>query len=331
MEHIVRIPSSFIITTLLLIALNGMPVSNRAAAAEARKVVAGQVSATATSWPAIIAQRKDFWTANGISVETVQIGVSEGMQALTSGSLNLMHSPCNTVINFIERGGKNVRIGLVTVAPHPGVLIGRKGLTNASELRGKSIGVSSVSSGSTILVRRLLKARGLNDSDYDVVGGQGTAEMFKGLQAGVFDAVWLVPPQSISAVKAGFSILGTFREVAPKFEFACFAVNTDWLKQDPEAARAFGKSWIEAVNWLYEPANRADAERYLVEEMKLPADIANKTYEEMILKHSDTYPRDGRTDLQAVRAVVNIMVEGGELTTMPKSEVREYVDERMLP
>jgi ABC-type nitrate/sulfonate/bicarbonate transport system substrate-binding protein len=303
---------------------------NEAGAAPAPKVSVGQVSATATSWPMIIAQRQGFFAANGIEIETIQIGVSEGMQALTSGSLSLMHDPCNTVIAFIERGVKNVRIGIVTVATHPGILIGKKGVGGIGELRGKTIGVSSVNSGSTVLVRRLLKAHGLENGQYDVVGGQGTAELFKGLQAGVFDAVWLIPPQSVAATDAGFPALGTFREVAPKFEFACFAANLDWLKSDPKDARAFGKSWLAGVSWLYDPANRAEAESYLADAMKLAPAVARETYEEMVVKNTDYYPRDGKTDPEALRAVVDISFQGGELQTMPTSDVSSYVDETML-
>ncbi len=303
---------------------------NEAGAAAATKVIVGQVAATATSWPMIIAQKKGFFAANGIEVETIQIGVSEGMQALTAGSLNLMHDPCNTVIDFIERGAKNVRIGMVTVGPHPGVLIGKKGVAAIGELRGKTIGVTSVNSGSTVLVRRLLKAHGLDNHDYDVVGGGGTAQLFKGLQAGVFDAVWLIPPQSVAAVDAGFPAIGAFREVAPKFDFACFAVNLDWLKREQKAAQAFGKSWLAGVSWLYDPANRAQAESYLAEAMKLAPAVARETYEEMVVKKVDYYPRDGRADPEALRAVVDISFQGGELQSMPTHDVRSYVDETML-
>ena len=58
------------------------------------------------------------------------------------------------------------------------------------------IGTSAIKSGSTILLRRLLKADGLGDKDYDLVAGQGSVQIFNGLRAGALAAVWLVPPQS---------------------------------------------------------------------------------------------------------------------------------------
>ncbi len=111
--------------------------------------------------------RKGFFAANGVEMDTVSIGVSPGMQAVAAGSLNIMHNTCNAVVSFIEMGGRGVHLSLVSMAIHPGVVVGKKGLRSASELKGKVVGTSSIKSGSTILLRRLLKARGLAPSDYD--------------------------------------------------------------------------------------------------------------------------------------------------------------------
>src|SRR4051812_10677761 len=204
-----------------LLALQTVALS-AAPAWSATKVSFGQVSPTATTWPGIVATKKGFFAANGVEMDTVSIGVSPGMQAVASGSLNIMHNTCNAVISFIEQGGKGTHLSLVSMGIHPGVVVGKKGLVSPSELKGKVVGTSSIKSGSTILLRRLLKVRGLASTDYDVVAGQGSAQIFSGLQAGAFDAIWLVPPQSLTAVTAGFPVIGTFKEVAPKFPFVCF-------------------------------------------------------------------------------------------------------------
>ena len=209
------------------------------------KVTFGQVSPTATVWPGVVATKKGFFAANAIEMEVVSIGVSPGMQAVAAGSLDIMHNTCNAPISFYEGGGKNVRISLVSMATHPALLVGKKGMKSAAELKGKVVGTSSIKSGSTILLRRLLKSRGLPDKSYDVVAGQGSAQIFNGLQAGALDAVWLVPPQSYVAESAGYPVLGSFREVAPKFPFVCFVTNTEWLKAKRDVGRRFVKAWLE--------------------------------------------------------------------------------------
>jgi NitT/TauT family transport system substrate-binding protein len=299
-------------------------------AGAADKVSFGQVSPTATVWPGVVATRKGFFAANGVEMDTVSIGVSPGMQAVASGSLNIMHNTCNAVISFIEMGGGGVHLSLVSMGIHPGVVVGKKGLTSASELKGKVVGTSSIKSGSTILLRRLLKARGLAPSDYDVVAGQGSAQIFSGLQAGALDAVWLVPPQSLTATTAGYPVIGTFKEVAPKFPFVCFATNDAWRKSNMAAAQGFAKAWLAGVAWLYDPKNRAEAEQLLAEELKLKPEIAAATYDALIVNGADTYPRDGKVDLDVLRAMIDIMVEGEELPARPQGDIGRYLDDTML-
>ena len=62
----------------------------------------------------------------------------------------------------LEVGRQRRPSALVSMCIHPGVVVGRKGIKSAGELKGKVIGTSSIKSGSTILLRRLLKARGLS-------------------------------------------------------------------------------------------------------------------------------------------------------------------------
>src|SRR5215208_695755 len=114
-----------------------------APALSATKVSFGQVSPTATVWPGVVAAKKGFFAANGVEIDPVSIGVSPGMQAVASGSLNIMHNTCNAVISFIESGGKGTHLSLVSMGIHPGVVVGKKGLKSASELKGKVVGTSS--------------------------------------------------------------------------------------------------------------------------------------------------------------------------------------------
>src|SRR6185312_5623251 len=133
-------------------------------------------------------------------------------------------------------------------------------IKDARELKGKVIGTSSIQSGSTVALKRLLKAKGLGDGEYDLVAGQGSAQIYQGLQSGALDAVWLVPPQSLAAAQAGFAILGSFKEVAPKFMFTCFSANSEWLKAKTKLAQNFAEAWLKGVAWLNDKANRKEAE-----------------------------------------------------------------------
>ena len=316
-------------TCAALAALTLATLAGVAPAGAVDRVTFGQVSPTATLWPGVVAAKKGFFAAAGVEMDVVSIGVSPGQQAVASGSLDIMHNACNAIVAYIEQGGTGAKLAMVSMAGHPAVLIGRKGLADARDLKGKAIGTSSINSGSTILLKRLLKAKGLGDGDYDLAAGQGSAQIFQGLQAGALDAVWLVPPQSFTAAAAGYPVLGSFQEVAPKFMFVCFAVNSAWLTAKPDVAHRFARAWLQGVGWLYDPANRAEAEKLLAEELKITPQIATQSYDQLVTR-DHAYPRDGKVDLDALRAVVEIMVEGKELPGKPQGDVTKYVDERLL-
>ncbi len=323
-----RAPGSRVTVSLAVLAVAALALVAPASAAD--KVSFGQVSPTATVWPGVVATKKGFFAANNIEMDTLSIGVSPGMQAVAAGSLDIMHNTCNAPIAFYEGGGTNVRISMVSMSTHPALLVGRKGMKSIAELKGKVVGTSSIKSGSTILLRRLIKAHGLGEKDYDLVAGQGSAQIFNGLQGGALDAVWLVPPQSYTAASAGFAVLGSFREVAPKFPFVCFVTNTAWLKTKQDVGRRFVKSWLAAVAWLHDPNNRAEAEQLLAADLKVSPEAVAKTYDDLIVKNPDTFPRSGKLDDEALRSILDIMVEGEELSAMPKGDLHKYVDETLL-
>jgi ABC-type nitrate/sulfonate/bicarbonate transport system substrate-binding protein len=129
---------------------------------------------------------------------------------------------------------------------------------------------------------------------------------------------------------AGYSVLGSFREVAPNYPFVCFGVNTDWLASKAEVARRFAHAWFKGVAWLYDPANRAEAEALLAQGLKVSADAAARTYESLIVQNKNTFSRDGKIDPEALRNIVTVMVEGEELPAMPKGDLSKYLDETMV-
>lgn len=300
-----------------------------AAAADAT-VTLGRVAKTSTAWPEFVASDHGEWAKSGIKLDQVQIGVSEGVQALGAGSLNAMHGPCNSMVSYAAKGGKDTTMVFVTVAPHPGVVIAGKSIKSASDLKDKVIGVASVNSGSTVLVRELLAEKGLPVEDQGIVGGQGTPQLYRGLAAGAYDAVYSIPPFSSAAKADGYTVLGSFSEVAPKVPFTCVAMNTKWVEENGETARNFVKTWLAGVAWLNDPANEEEATSILQRELKLEPKVAATTYDEMV-GESTVFPGDGRLSEEAYQAMTKIMVEGGELDEAPEGTVDDYFTDKLLP
>ena len=287
-------------------------------------VTVGIISPTATSWPEYIGVRKGFFQDEGVAIDEVQIGVVEGAQALSAGSLHIMHEPCNSLITFIEKGGRNVVIDSVTITPHPGVIVSAKANDRIADLKGKVLGVPSINAGSTVMLRQLLAQKGLPRSEYELVTGTGTANLYNGLRAGAFQATWLMPPQSLAAASEGFHVLASFAEFAPDIPYNCLGINKPWHDANPKLLEKFNATWLKAVRWLYDPQNKREASQILADKSKLKLDVAESTYDEMVAKVR-AFSLDGKADLPGFKKLIDVMVEGGELSAQPTGDVTRYL------
>jgi ABC-type nitrate/sulfonate/bicarbonate transport system substrate-binding protein len=303
-------------------AVLAMCVSQGASAAD--KITVGRISPTATSWPEYAGLKRGFFAENGIEIDPVQIGVAEGAQALSAGSLNIMHEPCNSLITFIEKGGKNVVIFFVTVTPHPGVIVGGKANTKIDDLKGKTLAVTYINAGSTAMFRRVLEQKGLRKSDYELVAGTGTANLYNGLKVGAYQAVWLMPPQSLAANEDGFHILASFGEIAPDVPYNCLGANKAWYDANPQLVQRFQDAWLKSTAWLYDSKNKREAAQALADVSRLKLEVAERTYDEMIEKVK-AFPTDGKADFAGFQKMIELMIEGGELQTAPKVDIRAYL------
>jgi ABC-type nitrate/sulfonate/bicarbonate transport system substrate-binding protein len=305
-------------------AVVGVAVCVSQGASALDKITVGRISPTATSWPEYVGIKKGFFAEGGIEIDPVQIGVVEGAQALAAGSLNIMHEPCNSLTTFIEKGGKNVVIFFVTVTPHPGVVVGGKANQKIDDLKGKTLATTFINAGSTVMFRRVLEQKGLRRSDYEIVAGTGTANLYNGLKVGAYQAVWLMPPQSLAAIEDGFHILASFAEVAPDVPYNCLGANKAWYDANPALVKRFQDAWLKSTRWLYDPNNKRESAEALAAVSKLKLGVAETTYDEMVQKVK-AFPLDGKADFAGFQKMIELMVEGGELQSPPKGDIRSYL------
>jgi hypothetical protein len=67
-------------------------------------------------------------------------------------------------------------------------------------------------------------------------------------------------------------------------------------------------AYIESLRWARDPANRAEAVALLAQRLKLPADIAEATYERAIDPVNGLVP-DARLDMDGLRNVMALRAE----------------------
>lgn len=280
----------------------------------------------ATHWPVYIAQQKGWFAQQGLDLDiTVTQTAARSIQFLVSDALDLASTSAGTMLKANEQGADLVIVsGLNNNVVYS--LVAQPDLSSFAALRGKTIGVSDLADGSTVLMRKLLRANGLADSDYEIVQVGGTSERYAALKSGGVAAALLIQPTDFRAVREGFRQLGMTSEVVTNYAFIVDIVRREWLRQHEPLLLAYLRARIAADRWLYDPANREEALAILMEATRASAADAAATYD-LLVRQFQIYSRAAEVDLSGLRTLIEAMVELGQLTP-PLPDPATLVDDR---
>src|SRR5262249_21825296 len=145
----------------------------------------------------------------GVDVEMTTLQTNEAVAALVSGSLDVLHCPTDACVTAVSKGAQIRMVNDYSLeAPYD--LIAKPELTTVADLRGKSIGVSSLSAGTGSLAKILLRAQGFGPDDYQLTQAGGNPQRYVALQSGGVDAALLSDPVNFAALLEGYRPLLRF-------------------------------------------------------------------------------------------------------------------------
>ncbi|HEX9787615.1 MAG TPA: ABC transporter substrate-binding protein, partial [Candidatus Binatia bacterium] len=224
--------------------------------------------------PLWVADKKGFFEREGIDVEvTVTRGTSPSMQALVAESIHAALSANDGPIGLIEKGINLAMIAGGSKTTH--MILGGKNIKTFEDLRGTTIGSSTLTSGTAFLLRRVLKKKGLEyPKDYTLVSVGGSGPSLMALSAGKVDAGILAVPLSFRAQQMGLNLIGKVTDVFPNYLLSSFSVRRQWAAAHQKEVVQFLKGLLRARRWLEE--NRADAVAFLAEDLKMKPALARQ-------------------------------------------------------
>jgi ABC-type nitrate/sulfonate/bicarbonate transport system substrate-binding protein len=155
----------------------------------------------------------------GLDVEVVLMrGTAPAVQAIIAGSISAGLVANDGPIAAVEQGMDLAMIAASSKITH--MLIGGKNYKTYEDLRGATIGASTLTSGTAFVLRRALKAKGLEyPRDYKLLNVGGTASSFAALNAGQIAAAMQAVPNAFQAQEAGFNVIGRTRTFFPTIFF----------------------------------------------------------------------------------------------------------------
>jgi ABC-type nitrate/sulfonate/bicarbonate transport system substrate-binding protein len=266
------------------------------------------------NWPIWVAQERGLFAARGIEVAVTETPGSVFLWTrLSMGYSNLAITLMDNVVAYHEGQGEvpvlvpdAVAVMAADTRVMPALMTVPE-IRSYSDLRGRALSIDAAATGFTLVLIAMLERGGLGKGDY---------AMFNAPIAGQLK-------------DSGFNILDTASSAVGAYQNKVVAVRRGWAERNRAQVVGFIRGFSDAVEWLYDRANRAEA--LAIFERNSPKrgpDTAANAYA-VLFDAATGFARKGEFDAEGIRQVLALRARYG---TPHKrlGEAGSYCDLRFL-
>jgi ABC-type nitrate/sulfonate/bicarbonate transport system substrate-binding protein len=269
-----------------------------------------------------LAQEAGIYAKNGLDVSVIRTRAEIAVMSLFNGDTTIIDVAGPTIIRSNLKGADGIFIAGGAVAFNYW-LMAAKEIRTAQDLKGKILGVASLSGSAIVATRYALGKIGLNaDKDIKFIQIGGTPDRLIALRTGRIQATLLTPPTSLAAQKEGFNLLVDV--VGLPFQDNAPATTRKFTKEQPDTVRRYVKAQVEAVHLM--KTNREMWIKVLGKYVKVGRDILEKSYE--VSTTEALFPRKQYPSLDAIRASLEQISEDEPKAKASKPE--NFVDSSFI-
>jgi len=318
-------PAGFLALALTVVAAAVPP-----AAAQPRTTLSAVVIGVSVSiWPAIVADKKGFFTEEGLDFDLINSGSSSrSLQQVAAGSAQIGSSSVVDTIRAIG-GGANVKIFLNSLAVGTHSLVAAKNIKSVRDLKGKRVMTGGQGDITNLWWHAVAKHFGLDPSkDVELLFSGSTAARTAALLGGAIEASVLSTPQSFKAIEDGFTDLGPVAPYLGEFPMMIWHVNANWARTNDKTLAAFVRAHNKAVRYMSDPSHKREVAEILAKASGSGIDDALKTWD--LCMQINAFVPDGAITDAAILRARDTLLESGDLKppAMPPAAYydRHFVD-----
>jgi NitT/TauT family transport system substrate-binding protein len=278
----------------------------------------------ATSYLPIYIAAQSSWRDAGLDAQLFSFrGESELSQALAGDSIDISCGSLSGLVSLITAGVGAIGVyGGFNLAGFS--WYAQPAITSWADVRGKTLGVSTLGSTTDALTRYVLRKHGLDaDRDTRLVAVGGTAAQYEALKADRTQVAMISAPVTWQAQNDGYTLLGTQqREVAPNWPEHIYAAKTGFLAANPATVAAMLRGHVAALRRAR--ADRAAAIAVFVDRLKYTPAFAGRAYDDVM----PTFDERGRLPEPSMKVFWEILMRNGDVTA-PLPE-RTLLDPRFI-
>lgn len=217
----------------------------------------------ATQWSYRLAQALGYLEEVGIDEFEVFLS-DEYMPGLIGGSLDITHGDTSVFFSAGAASGLSIKMISLHRDKEWWIMGVGPGINTAEDLKGKQITGGRLSGRNTYVQKEIVKKLGLNpDTDVEFVPTSGGSDgRMQAVIAGNVSGASMFPRHRAGLEAAGGKFLFAELNIAPQ---EGFAVLGDWLDKNEDTAAAFVYADLKARQWLFDPANKAQAYQKMID------------------------------------------------------------------
>jgi|KBSSwiStaDraftv2_1062776.scaffolds.fasta_scaffold14173_8 ABC-type nitrate/sulfonate/bicarbonate transport system substrate-binding protein len=286
--------------------------------------------------PLWIAEDKGFFAREGLAVKVSPTPNSVVLvQSLMKGEQDIALSAFDNIVAYQEGQGE------VALEPAPDFfafmalshgtvrLVANADNATIADLKGKTLGVDAIATGYSLVLMKLLSQAGLKEGDYRLESIGGTAARARALMDGKTPATIITTPLELAPETRGFRRLANVIDVIGPYQTIVGMARRSWATANRDALVGFTRATVTALDWLLDPANRAEAAAIYRKNMSDVPEAAAAAAVAAMTGEREGFQRGGAFDRQGLVTVLAIRSEFGKPQKSLTDPAR-YVDDGYL-
>jgi ABC-type nitrate/sulfonate/bicarbonate transport system substrate-binding protein len=259
------------------------------------------------------AQDAGIFKKHGLSVEVIAVGSStRGVAAIVSGYLDILAGGGSSGVTSQLQGYTDMALFGNIIQTFLFSVMTQQSITDASQLRGKRMGVTRFGGTLDFAARYYLKRHGLEagkDVSFLQIGAM--PDIAVAIASGAIESGVVGVPQNLLAKKQGLRELADLSEIGARYALAAFLAKRSFLAENHETMVRFMKALVEGIHYVR--TRPKEGMEILKRYTRIDApDIIKPTYDlhvKLFPKVPEIYPEDLKLVLEEV-ALTNPKAKG---------------------
>jgi len=268
------------------------------------------------NWPIWAAQEKGLFAKNGIAAKLSFTPNSvEQIRNLMNGTYDLGTTAYDNVVAYQEGQGETELSTQPDLFAFMGGYSGslrfvtQPDIKTYAALKGKTVGVDAATTGFAFILYKLAAMNGLGISDYNIEKLGGTPARVQAMMEGRIAGTMISSPSEILPESKGYTRLGDTTTTFGPYQASIGVARRSWAAKNGDQLVAFIRSYVAAMDWLQQPANRDEAVAIYVKYVpSAPRPAAQKAYEVMFAD-KEGFQKKAKLDIEGCRTVLKLRSE----------------------